>query len=135
MIMASSKPEHAEKSYLIRELAEEFNVTTRTLRFYEEKGLLKPSRIGATRVYSAADRTRLKLILRGKRLGLSLDESAEIILMYDPVGTNSKQILTLIDAIQDKRLQLEKQKQDLEQTLEDLKRAEARCVESLKHIH
>ena len=133
--MASSKPEHAGKSYLIRELAEEFNVTTRTLRFYEEKGLLKPSRIGATRVYSAADRTRLKLILRGKRLGLSLDESAEIILMYDPVGTNSKQILTLIDAIQDKRLQLEKQKQDLEQTLEDLKRAEARCVESLKHIH
>ncbi len=133
--MASSKPEHAEKSYLIRELAEEFSVTTRTLRFYEEKGLLKPSRIGATRVYSAADRTRLKLILRGKRLGLSLDESAEIILMYDPVGTNSKQILTLIDAIQDKRLQLEKQKQDLEQTLEDLKRAEARCVESLKHVH
>ena len=133
--MASSKSEHAEKSYLIRELAKEFNVTTRTLRFYEEKGLLKPSRIGATRVYSAADRTRLKLILRGKRLGLSLDESAEIILMYDPVGTNSKQILTLIDAIQDKRLQLEKQKQDLEQTLEDLKLAEARCVESLKHIH
>ncbi len=133
--MASSKPEHAEKSYLIRELAEEFSVTTRTLRFYEEKGLLKPSRIGAMRVYSAADRTRLKLILRGKRLGLSLDESAEIILMYDPVGTNSKQILTLIDAIQDKRLQLEKQKQDLEQTLEDLKRAEARCVESLKHVH
>ena len=133
--MASSKPEHAEKSYLIRELAEEFNVTTRTLRFYEEKGLLTPSCIGATRVYSAADRTRLKLILRGKRLGLSLDESAEIILMYDPVGTNSKQILTLIDAIQDKRLQLEKQKQDLEQTLADLKLAEARCVESLKHIH
>ncbi len=133
--MASSKPKHVEKSYLIRELAEEFNVTTRTLRFYEEKGLLKPSRIGATRVYSAADRTRLKLILRGKRLGLSLDESAEIILMYDPVGTNSKQILTLIDAIQDKRLQLEKQKQDLEQTLEDLQRAEQRCVESLKHIH
>ncbi len=133
--MASSEPEHAEKSYLIRELAEEFNVTTRTLRFYEEKGLLKPSRIGATRVYSAADRTRLKLILRGKRLGLSLDESAEIILMYDPVGTNSKQILTLIDAIQDKRLQLEKQKQDLEQTLEDLELAEAKCVESLKHIH
>ena len=133
--MASSKSEHAERNYLIRELAKEFNVTTRTLRFYEEKGLLKPSRIGATRVYSAADRTRLKLILRGKRLGLSLDESAEIILMYDPVGTNSKQILTLIDAIQDKRLQLEKQKQDLEQTLEDLKLAEARCVESLKHIH
>lgn len=133
--MASSKSKNAEKNYLIRELAEEFNVTTRTLRFYEEKGLLKPSRLGSTRVYSAADRTRLKLILRGKRLGLSLEESAEIILMYDPVGTNSKQILTLIDAIQVKRLQLEKQKIDLDQMLEDLKRSEARCVESLKHIH
>jgi DNA-binding transcriptional MerR regulator len=82
-----------------------------------------------------ADRTRLKLILRGKRLGLSLDESAEIILMYDPVGTNSKQILSLIDKIQDKRLQLEQQQKDLELTLLDLEAAEQRCSESLSRIH
>ncbi len=124
-----------KQDYSIRELAEEFKVTTRTLRFYEEKGLLKPTRIGQTRVYSAADRTRLKLILRGKRLGLSLDESAEIILMYDPIGSNSKQILTLIDKIQDQRLQLEQQKKDLELTLLDLEAAEERCIESLNRIH
>lgn len=124
-----------KQDYFIGELAEEFDVTTRTLRFYEEKGLLSPSRSGQTRVYSAADRTRLKLILRGKRLGLSLDQSAEIILMYDPVGTNSKQVLSLIDKIQDKRLQLEQQKKDLEQTLLDLEAAELRCIDSLGRIH
>ncbi|MBL4672472.1 MAG: MerR family DNA-binding transcriptional regulator [Arenicella sp.] len=124
-----------KQDYSIRELAEEFDVTTRTLRFYEEKGLLNPSRSGQTRVYNIADRTRLKLILRGKRLGLSLDESAEIILMYDPIGTNSNQILSLIDKIQDKRLQLEQKKKDLELTLLDLEAAEQRCSESLSKIH
>ena len=124
-----------KQDYSIRELAEEFDVTTRTLRFYEEKGLLKPTRSGKTRVYSAADKTRLKLILRGKRLGLSLDESAEIILMYDPIGSNSKQILSLIDKIHDKRVQLEQQKKDLELTLLDLEAAEERCIDSLNKIH
>jgi len=131
----NKKIDNMKQDYSIRELAEEFDVTTRTLRFYEEKGLLNPSRSGQTRVYTMADRTRLKLILRGKRLGLSLDESAEIILMYDPVGTNSKQILTLIDKIHDKRLQLEQQKKDLELTLLDLEAAEQRCTESLSKIH
>jgi len=124
-----------KQDYSIRELAEEFDVTTRTLRFYEEKGLLNPTRSGKTRIFSTADRTRLKLILRGKRLGLTLDESAEIILMYDPVGTNTKQILSLIDKIRDKRLQLEQQKKDLELTLLDLEAAEQRCIESLDKIH
>ena len=124
-----------KQEYSIRELAKEFDVTTRTLRFYEEKGLLNPNRSGSTRVYTAADRTRLKLILRGKRLGLSLDQSAEIILMYDPIGTNSKQVLTLISKIQAKRLQLEQQKKDLDLTLADLEAAEQRCIESLNKIH
>lgn len=124
-----------KQNYSISELAEEFEVTTRTLRFYEEKGLLKPARDGQTRVYNLADRTRLKLILRGKRLGLSLEESAEIILMYDPVGTNSKQVLTLIGKIQHKRQQLEQHQKDLKLTLLDLEAAEARCTESLSKIH
>lgn len=124
-----------KQDYSIRELAQEFEVTTRTLRFYEEKGLLKPNRQGQTRVYNAADRTRLKLLLRGKRLGLSLEESAQIIGMYDPVGTNSKQILALIAKIKDKRLQLEQQKKDLELTILDLDTAEQRCRESLNKIH
>ena len=72
--------------YSIRDLSQDFGVTTRTLRFYEEKGLLEPERRGRTRLYTAADRVRLKLILRGKQLGFTLDESAELIAMYDPVS-------------------------------------------------
>ena len=78
------------KSYSISELSQEFDVTTRTLRFYEEKGLLAPTRKGQSRIYAARDRARLKLILRGKRLGLTLEESRDIILMYDSTSTNKK---------------------------------------------
>ena len=101
-------------------------MTTRTLRFYEEKDLLSPKRQGQNRIYSSADRTRLKLILRGKRLGLSLDESADIIRMYDPQTDNKKQLRALIQKIRDKRLQLEKQRDDLEQMIIDLKGWEER---------
>ena len=82
--------------YSIRELSQEFEVTTRTLRFYEEKGLLSPTRAGQNRIYSAADRTRLILILRGKKLGLSLEQSADLIAMYDPDSNNKKQLEALI---------------------------------------
>ena len=86
--------------YSIRDLSRDFDVTTRTLRFYEEKGLLEPERLGQKRLYTAADRVRLKLILRGKRLGFSLDESAELIAMYDPESNNAPQLQALIDKIQ-----------------------------------
>ncbi len=120
------------KHYSIRDLADEFDVTTRTLRFYEEKGLLKPDRENQTRLYSTADRTRLRLILRGKRLGLTLEESSNIILMYDPKAQNSAQLNALIQKIQEKRQQLLEQQKDLEQMLVDLDQAEARCKNSLK---
>ena len=84
--------------YSISQLSKEFDVTTRTIRHYEEIGLLSPARRGQTRVYSAADRIRLKLILRGKRLGLSLDDSRDIIDMYEPGKTNVDQLKKLIDA-------------------------------------
>ncbi|MFT5561401.1 MAG: DNA-binding transcriptional MerR regulator, partial [Litorivivens sp.] len=93
--------------YSIRDLSQEFGVTTRTLRFYEEKGLLSPARTGQNRVYSAADRARLILILRGKILGLSLEQSADLISMYDPDSNNQKQLEALIDKIHSRRLQLE----------------------------
>ncbi|MFM7274016.1 MAG: MerR family transcriptional regulator, partial [Gammaproteobacteria bacterium] len=80
----------------IRELVREFGVTARSIRHYEEIGLLSPSRRGQTRVYSAADRTRLKLILRGKRLGLSLEESRAIIGMYDPATGSRAQLERLL---------------------------------------
>lgn len=106
--------------YSIRELSQEFGVTTRALRFYEEKGLLSPVRCGQNRIYSAADRARLILILRGKTLGLSLEQSADLIAMYDPASNNKKQLEALIDKIQSRKQQLELQKQELERMIVDL---------------
>lgn len=122
------------KFYGIRELADEFDVTTRTLRFYEEKGLLNPSRENTTRLYSASDRTRLRLILRGKRLGLTLEESSNIILMYNSDEKNTEQLHALISKIHEKREHLLQQQKDLELMLLDLEDAENRCLESLKSV-
>ncbi len=119
------------KTYSISELAQEFDVTTRSLRFYEEKGLLSPSRHKQTRSYDHADRTRLKLILRGKRLGFSLDESAEIINMYDPKAGNKNQMQVLLNKVKEKCEQLLEQQQDLEMMLLDLRKVEDRCLTSL----
>jgi len=119
------------KTYSISELASEFDVTTRTIRFYEEKGLLKPGRDGSRRIYSPADRTRLRLILRGKRLGFSLDESAKIVLMYGSPGNNSKQLEKLITTIRDKRTALIQQQKDIKVMLLDLNDAEGKCLASL----
>ncbi len=121
---------HAQ--YSIRELSREFDVTTRTLRFYEEKGLLSPVRNGQTRTYSAADRTRLILILRGKSLGLSLEQSADLISMYDPDSDNKKQLQALIERIQARRLKLEEQKQEIEHMIGDLNAWEARSLAAMK---
>ena len=115
-----------KSEYSIRELSQEFGVTTRTLRFYEEKGLLSPSRAGQNRIYSAADRARLVLILRGKTLGLSLEQSADLISMYDPESNNKKQLESLIDKIQSRRQQLEIQKKELERMIVDLQEWEQR---------
>jgi len=123
-------------TYSISNLASEFDVTTRTIRFYEEKGLLNPEREGTRRIYTAADRTKLRLILRGKRLGLSLDESAEIILMYGTPGNNRKQLETLIAKIQEKRAELKRQQNDLRVMLKELAGAEAKCrAAMLTHLN
>ena len=118
--------------YSISKLSKEFEVTTRTIRHYEELGLLSPARRGQTRVYSPADRTRLKLILRGKRLGLSLDDSREIIDMYEPGKTNIDQLNKLIGAIQTQRHKLNQQLDDISMLLKDLNKAEADCIKALK---
>jgi DNA-binding transcriptional MerR regulator len=121
----------AMTSYSISDLAKEFDITTRTIRFYEDKGLLSPSRKGQVRIYTSADRTNLKLILRGKRLGFSLDQSREIINMYDPSQNNSEQLNTLIHSIRDKRDQLECQLHDIEIMMLDLQESEERCRAAL----
>lgn len=118
-------------TYSISELADEFDVTTRTIRFYEEKGLLNPRREGTRRIYSPADRTRLRLILRGKRLGLTLDDSAEIIRMYGTTGNNRRQLELLISRIDERRAVLRRQQQDLRAMLGELDKAEAKCREAL----
>jgi DNA-binding transcriptional MerR regulator len=111
-------------TYSISDLAGEFDVTTRTIRFYEEKSLLDPRREGTRRIYSPADRTKLRLILRGKRLGFSLDESAEIILMYGTPGNNRKQLEKLVAKIQEKHAELKRQQNDLRAMLKELTGAE-----------
>jgi DNA-binding transcriptional MerR regulator len=118
-------------TYSISDLADEFDVTTRTIRFYEEKGLLKPRREGTRRIYGPADRTRLRLILRGKRLGLSLDESAEIIGLYGSPGNNRRQLELLIEKIGQRREVLQRQQRDLEAMLRELADAESKCREAL----
>jgi DNA-binding transcriptional MerR regulator len=118
-------------TYSISDLAGEFDVTTRTIRFYEEKGLLKPRREGTRRIYGPADRTRLRLILRGKRLGLSLDESAEIIGLYGSPGNNRRQLELLIEKIGQRREVLQRQQRDLEAMLRELADAESKCRDAL----
>jgi DNA-binding transcriptional MerR regulator len=108
------------RSYTISELAREFDITTRTIRFYEEKGLLSPQRIGQQRRYASADRARLTLILRGKRIGLSLDESRDIIDMYDPGHGNVEQLHTLLAKVAERRQALLLQLQDIQHMLLDL---------------
>ena len=118
--------------FSITDLRKEFGVTTRTMRHYEEIGLLSPSRRGQTRVYSSADRTRLRLILRGKRLGLSLEDSRQIIDMYEPGKTNIDQLNSLIAAIRQQREKLNQQLDDISNLLKDLKKAESDCINALK---
>jgi len=124
------------RNYSISELATEFGVTTRTIRFYEEKGLMNPKREGMRRIYSVADRTKLRLILRGKRLGLSLDESAEIILMYGTPRNNRKQLEALIAKFQEKRAELKRQQADLKIMMKELADAESKCKLALsEHLN
>ena len=116
-----------KKTYSIRELASEFGITTRTIRFYEEKGYLSPGRDGTRRIYSANDRTSLRLILRGKRLGLSLDETADLIKMYGSPRNNRTQLERFILRIGEKRIELEDKRRDLEVMLNDLQSVEDKC--------
>ncbi|ASP37922.1 MerR family transcriptional regulator [Bacterioplanes sanyensis] len=117
--------------YSIRDLADEFDITTRTIRFYEAEGLLSPQREGQTRIYSPQDRVRLKLILRGKRLGLSLAESRELIDMYDP-SANRPQLESLLSAIDRRRQQLQQQLHDIQRMMEELDDAELKARQALE---
>ena len=110
--------------FSISDLAKEFDLTTRAIRFYEDMGLLEPERSGPggrNRVYSARDRTRLKLTLRAKRLGLSLTEAKELIDMYDSPRDTGPQLKKFLVVLAEHRQQLESQLADLHATLEEVK--------------
>jgi len=123
------------KTYSISDLAAEFDVTTRSIRFYEDQGLLSPARRGQTRIYSRQDRVRLKLILRGKRLGFSLAETRDLFALWDETTSGSeKQLRLMLDKISEKQAGLEQQLKDIAQVQLELESAETRCREALLEL-
>lgn len=118
-------------SLSIAELAKEFGVTHRAIRFYEDKGLIAPQRAGTRRLYSPRDRVRLRLILRGRRLGFSIEEIREIIDLYDTDKGEAGQLRLLIAKIEERRRLLQAQRQDIDAMLEGLDQLHAQCTEAL----
>jgi DNA-binding transcriptional MerR regulator len=121
-------------TWTITELAREFGVTLRTLRHYEEIGLLFPERRGTTRVFHHRDRIRLELILRGKRLGFTLPEIATIVNMYDEQPGEAGQLQYLLDQIEVRREELAQRRRDIEDTLAELAEVERRCRHDLAKL-
>lgn len=106
--------------FAIADLAREFGISTRTIRFYESKGLIQPERLGATRVFRRRDRARLILILRGKRLGFSLRDIAEYLSLYDADETRTAQVQLLIGKVDERLAMLRAQRDDLDTTIAEL---------------
>jgi len=130
----SSPAAPAPASYGIADLAREFDVTTRTIRFYEAEGLIAPSRQGQRRIFGPRDRVRLKLILRGKRLGFSLGEIREIIDLYDRAPGEAGQLRFFLGKIRERRAELERQRTDIADALHELGEVEQRCAAQLKQL-
>ena len=128
----SAATEESNRLYTIGELAGEFNVTTRTIRFYESKGLISPARRGVARSYSRRDRARLKLILRGKNLGFSLEEIAEYLKLYDADPAQMAQTQMLLNGVERAIEDLQLKRADLDRTLKDLRDIRAQCAEHLR---
>lgn len=119
-------------SYGISELAREFGITPRAIRFYENRGLLAPRREGQRRIYSRRDRTRLKLTLRGKRIGMTLAEIKEVFDLYDMAHGEERQLERYLEILQEKREALLRQRQDLDDALAELEESARRCRQVLE---
>lgn len=117
--------------YTISELAKEFKITTRAIRHYEDEGLLCPRRDGSNRLFSNRDRVRLKLALRGKRLGFSLAELRELFDLYDNARDERKQLEVLLDKLGRHRMQLEQRAEDIAVMLNEIAFFENQCRKSL----
>jgi len=127
MTAEPSPPEPKERAeYSIGDLAREFDVTPRAIRFYEDQGLLAPRRAGQRRIYTPRDRTRLKLTLRGKRLGLTLSEIRELIDMYEPGRDERPQLARFLAVLDNHKASLEQQRADIEAQLSEIAAFEKR---------
>ena len=122
------------KTYTISDLSKEFEVTPRALRLYEESGLLAPKREGNKRIYLERDKVRLRLLLRGKRLGCTLSEIKDIFDMYDSKSGEKGQILLLLEKMDDRRKKLKAQRQDVDMALEEIERIYLKVRKSLDEI-
>lgn len=119
------------RTWTIAQVADEFGVTHRAVRHYEELGLISPERRGTVRVYRRRDRTRLNLILRGKRLGFLLEEIRTIINLYDEPRGQASQLQYVLNQISDRRADLERRRRDIEEALRELDDFEQRCHDDL----
>jgi DNA-binding transcriptional MerR regulator len=124
----------SQVTYSIGELAREFDITTRSIRFYEDQGLILPTRKGQTRIYNQRDRVRLKLILRGKRLGFSLAETGRLFELYDADKSSATQLKTIMDLISNKKNDLHQQLEDIQAVLIELTGLEKNCQDALASI-
>ena len=124
----------ADRTWTIAELASEYGVTHRTIRFYEDRGLISPHREGTRRVFHPRDRVRLELVLRGKRLGFDLAEIRRIVDMYDEAPGEAGQLRYLLDQIASRRAELEQRRRDIDTTLSELDDVESRCQEALHEV-
>jgi DNA-binding transcriptional MerR regulator len=119
------------QTYSIGALAREFDVTPRTIRFYEDEGLIAPGRDAGRRVYGKREYVRLKLILRGKRLGFSLAEVREMLELYDSAPDERPQLQKFLDALAERRLHLEGQRRDIDEVLAEIRAFEAQSKKLL----
>ncbi len=130
---AASDP--SEPTFSIGELADQMDITTRAIRFYESRGLLSPARIGTARRYSRRDRARLLLILRGKNLGFTLEDIAEYLALYDADPRQIAQTRLLLEKVESSITRLQRKRADLERALHDLTDIRARCIAHLEQQH
>ena len=130
-----AKPPAADRAaptYSISDLAQEFALTTRAIRFYEDEGLLAPRRQGQTRIYGERERTRIKLILRGKRLGLALSEIRELFDIFAATGNEQPQLAKFLQMLADRRAMLHQQREDIDAVLAEIAMLERDCRRRLK---
>src|SRR5512144_1000597 len=130
---AAQPGEPPERLYSIGELAEELALTTRAIRFYEAKGLISPARRGVARAYSRRDRARLKLILRGKNLGFSLEAIGAYLKLYDADPAHIAQTQMLLNGVEDAIQDLQTKRADIDRTLKELKDIRTQCIEHLRN--